>query len=239
MPWSTSQLADLAGVTVKAVRHYHAIGLLAEPERASNGYKRYAVAHLVRVLQIKRLSELGVPLSQVGVLDEGGDHPAAALRLIDAELAATIARLRRVRAELAGVITGGAPADVPAGFDGVAQGLSDADRSMLLVSARILDDGTMDEFRALLRALPRGEAEDAFDALAADATEAEIARTTALVGARADELGPGPSPGLRARRNPSATGAALAEAIAELYNPAQREVLRRLGETVRRPDPAE
>ena len=49
MAWSTRQIADLAGTSVRAVRHYHEVGLLAEPERRSNGYKQYGVAHLVRV----------------------------------------------------------------------------------------------------------------------------------------------------------------------------------------------
>ena len=51
MAWSTRQLAELAGTTVKTVRHYHEIGLLSEPERASNGYKQYRTEHLVRLLQ--------------------------------------------------------------------------------------------------------------------------------------------------------------------------------------------
>ena len=50
MAWSTQQLADLAGSTVKAVRYYHRIGLLAEPERTSNGYKQYDTTHLVRAI---------------------------------------------------------------------------------------------------------------------------------------------------------------------------------------------
>ncbi len=36
-----SQLAAYAGVTVRAVRHYHQIGLLPEPERDASGYRRY------------------------------------------------------------------------------------------------------------------------------------------------------------------------------------------------------
>ncbi|WP_399921406.1 MerR family transcriptional regulator [Streptomyces kanamyceticus] len=47
--WSTGQLAELAGTTTKTVRHYHETGLLDEPERAPNGYKRYGVSHLVRL----------------------------------------------------------------------------------------------------------------------------------------------------------------------------------------------
>jgi DNA-binding transcriptional MerR regulator len=33
-----SQLAAYSGVTVRAVRHYHAKGLLPEPERDDSGY---------------------------------------------------------------------------------------------------------------------------------------------------------------------------------------------------------
>ncbi|MBX0301124.1 MerR family DNA-binding transcriptional regulator [Cryobacterium sp. 1639] len=65
MAWSTRELAELAGTTLKAVRHYHQIGLLDEPGRTSNGYKQYQVAHLVRLLQITRLANLGVPLAQI------------------------------------------------------------------------------------------------------------------------------------------------------------------------------
>ncbi len=35
------QLAEYAGVTVKAVRHYHRRGLLPEPPRDASGYRRY------------------------------------------------------------------------------------------------------------------------------------------------------------------------------------------------------
>lgn len=34
------QLAAYAGVTIKAVRHYHQRGLLAEPPRDASGYRR-------------------------------------------------------------------------------------------------------------------------------------------------------------------------------------------------------
>jgi DNA-binding transcriptional MerR regulator len=68
MAWSTRQLGDLAVTTVKAIRHYHEVGLLEVPERTANGYKQYQVAHLIRLLQIKRLRDLGVPLSQIAAL---------------------------------------------------------------------------------------------------------------------------------------------------------------------------
>src|SRR5204863_5377681 len=40
MAWSTREIAELAGTSLRAVRHYHEVGLLAEPERRANGYKQ-------------------------------------------------------------------------------------------------------------------------------------------------------------------------------------------------------
>lgn len=58
----SKELADLAGVTVRALRHYHQLGLLPEPPRAKNGYREYGAVDLARVLRIKRLSSLGISL---------------------------------------------------------------------------------------------------------------------------------------------------------------------------------
>ena len=46
-----SRLAAYAGVTVRAVRHYHRIGLLAEPERDRSGYRTYGAAAVVRLIR--------------------------------------------------------------------------------------------------------------------------------------------------------------------------------------------
>ena len=62
----SSEVARLAGVTVRALRHYHAIGLLPEPARSDNGYRDYDIDDLVRVLRVKRLASLGFPLERVG-----------------------------------------------------------------------------------------------------------------------------------------------------------------------------
>ncbi|MEW1841154.1 MerR family transcriptional regulator [Nonomuraea angiospora] len=37
----SGELARLAGVTVRALRQYHQVGVLAEPERGGNGYPKY------------------------------------------------------------------------------------------------------------------------------------------------------------------------------------------------------
>jgi len=59
------QLAKLCGVTVRAVRHYHRIGLLAEPDRDAAGYRRHAATAVVDLIRIKVLAESGVPLARV------------------------------------------------------------------------------------------------------------------------------------------------------------------------------
>lgn len=115
MAWSTKQLAELAGTTVKAIRHYHEIGLLEEPHRTSNGYKQYEVRRLVSLLQITRLTDLDMPLAQIGAMRRTDVDPDTALRELDEELQVTIARLSRVRAELSLLLSQQSSADMPAG----------------------------------------------------------------------------------------------------------------------------
>jgi hypothetical protein len=55
------QLAAYAGVTVRAVRHYHQIGLLPEPERDASGYRRYGAKAVVSLIRIRTLANAGVP----------------------------------------------------------------------------------------------------------------------------------------------------------------------------------
>ena len=47
-----------------------------------DGYEQYGVAHLVRLL--RRLAELGFSLPQIADLGDGDEHPAEALRTLDA-----------------------------------------------------------------------------------------------------------------------------------------------------------
>jgi DNA-binding transcriptional MerR regulator len=101
-----SQLAATAGVTVRTVRHYHQVGLLAEPGRDASGYRRYGAQAAVDLIRIRTLADAGVPLARIAALlpAQPADF-AAALTEIDAELARRIDRLtehRRRIAELAG-----------------------------------------------------------------------------------------------------------------------------------------
>lgn len=93
-----SQLAAYAGVTVKAVRHYHAKGLLPEPERDHSGYRRYDAQAVVELIKIRTLADAGVPLSRVrALLAAGEDEFAAAVEEIDRRLRDEIAQRERHR----------------------------------------------------------------------------------------------------------------------------------------------
>ena len=101
------QLASYAGVTVRAVRHYHAKGLLPEPERDHSGYRRYDVASVVELVKIRTLAEAGVPLSRVGeLLRADADEFAQAVAAIDRRLRAEIRERQRHRARIADLAAG-------------------------------------------------------------------------------------------------------------------------------------
>ncbi|BCJ37728.1 hypothetical protein Athai_52310 [Actinocatenispora thailandica] len=101
------ELAAYAGVTVRAVRHYHARGLLPEPERDGSGYRRYDAGAVVELIRIRTLAEAGVPLARVDeLLRADGPSFAAAIAEIDTRLDAEIQRLRRHREHLARLAAG-------------------------------------------------------------------------------------------------------------------------------------
>jgi DNA-binding transcriptional MerR regulator len=102
-----SQLAAYAGVTVRAVRHYHHIGLLPEPERDASGYRRYGAMAVVSLIKIRTLANAGVPLSQIAELLQA--DPAAfaeAIRRIDDQLRDEVERLDTSRKQIAQLAAG-------------------------------------------------------------------------------------------------------------------------------------
>ncbi|NJP66661.1 MerR family transcriptional regulator [Streptomyces sp. ventii] len=246
MAWSTRELAGLADTTVKAIRHYHAIGLLEEPERALNGYKRYGTPHLVRLLQIRRLRELGMSLEAIAGVSGPDDGFADAVRALDADLAAAIERQQAVRAELADLLRHEATADVPAGFEAVASNLSDADRATITVSSQLFSETVAREIRGM--AAIRHELDSEFDDLPPDADErtvADLARRLApLVRDLHERFPSSRDPAAHARGERRAAIATMAQTLADHYNPAQVAVLRELGrllaaERTAEPPPAE
>jgi len=102
-----SQLASYAGVTVRAVRHYHAKGLLPEPERDHSGYRRYDAHAVVELIKIRTLADAGVPLARVRELLGAGDEEfQAAVDDIDRRLRAEIRERQRHRERIAQLAAG-------------------------------------------------------------------------------------------------------------------------------------
>ncbi|SCE97924.1 MerR family transcriptional regulator [Micromonospora mirobrigensis] len=101
------QLASYAGVTVRAVRHYHQVGLLPEPERDASGYRRYGATAVVSLIRIRTLANAGVPLSRIGVLLDADESTFTdAVRRIDSRLRDEIERLETSRRQIAQLAAG-------------------------------------------------------------------------------------------------------------------------------------
>ena len=110
------QVAAYAGVTVRAVRHYHQHGLLAEPARDSSGYRRYDADAAVDLIRIKTLSQAGVPLARIQeLLNAEPEQFTQAIAQIDGALTARINDLTDHRRRLA-QLGGGESLFLPAEF---------------------------------------------------------------------------------------------------------------------------
>ena len=70
-----TQIADLAGTTPRAVRHYHRLGLLEVPPTV-RGRREYGVEHLARLLRIRWLADCGLSLRQVAEILASDPAPA-------------------------------------------------------------------------------------------------------------------------------------------------------------------
>lgn len=102
-----SELANLAGVTPRAIRHYHRVGVLPEPPRRGNGYRNYGPADLIRLTQIRRMQDVGLSLAEIGrLVGEPASDTRSALLALDEELGRQQAELLRRREAIAAVLAG-------------------------------------------------------------------------------------------------------------------------------------
>lgn len=232
MGWSTQELADLAGTTLRTVRHYHDVGLLPSPPRNSNGYKNYGVSHLTLLLRIRRLVELGAPLSEIRHLDladmqhQESDEYTDKLRELDEEAEAAIRRLHAIRAQISHEL-----AVHPQQGSRSLDGLGPADEEFMTVASRILSDESLSAWNTLREQVPGHQALVEFSQLTEDANPDELTdlpdRLAAVVHqlhAEAPELA---SPTFASARGQRFGQQALQVAVAELYNLTQLEVLLR------------
>jgi DNA-binding transcriptional MerR regulator len=107
-------LAERAGVTVRAVRYYESRGLI-HPRRATNGYRTYDDADVRVVREVRALLSLGLTAEQthpfVECLRAGNDRadvcPASlsAYRARIADIDARIGELTALRRQLTGLLT--------------------------------------------------------------------------------------------------------------------------------------
>ena len=159
-----SQLAAYAGVTVRAVRHYHAKGLLPEPVRDHSGYRRYDATAVVELIRIKTLAEAGVPLSRVQeLLTADEEEFAAAIEDIDCRLRAEIRQRQRHRERVAELAAGDRLALPPEAVDYLdrLRNLNVPERAIELErDAWILVAAQIPEQMPALMALKRGQIED-------------------------------------------------------------------------------
>lgn len=101
------ELASYAGVTIRTVRHYHAKGLLPEPERDHSGYRRYDARAVSELIRIRTLADAGVPLARVAqLLGAGEEEFAEAVADIDRRLRAEIRERQRHRRRIAQLAAG-------------------------------------------------------------------------------------------------------------------------------------
>ncbi|GIE28635.1 MerR family transcriptional regulator [Actinoplanes italicus] len=144
------QLAAYAGVTVRAVRHYHQIGLLPEPERDASGYRCYGARAVVSLVKIRTLANAGVPLSQIGqMLEADASTFAEAIQRIDSHLNDEIERLETSREQIAQLTAGDSlalPPEVVSYLDrlreiGASERMVEAERDGWIVVAARWPDG--------------------------------------------------------------------------------------------------
>ncbi|HEY4021549.1 MAG TPA: MerR family DNA-binding protein [Pseudonocardiaceae bacterium] len=118
MPSDTDQLtithlATRVGVRPDTVRYYERIGLLPPAARTSGAHRRYDESVVDRMLFIKGVQRLGLPLAEIrellAVRDTGVCACAPAETLLRQhldEVDAEMRRLAQLRHELAGMLTG-------------------------------------------------------------------------------------------------------------------------------------
>lgn len=102
MQWKVGELAKLTGVSVRALHHYEAIGLLKPAARSEGGHRCYTEAEVERLQRIVSLRELGFSLEDIGqCLDAPGFALASVVALHLARLGEQIARQQALHQRLA------------------------------------------------------------------------------------------------------------------------------------------
>ncbi|MER7000586.1 MerR family transcriptional regulator [Streptomyces sp. NPDC000410] len=241
------EIASLVGVTTRAIRHYHHLGLLPEPERRANGYRDYSLRDVVLLARVRRLTELGLGLDEVRdvLADDAGRELVEVLEELDEDLARQRAELDERRRRLSVLLDqargGRLPAEGPVSPQLAAllanvpevpeSAMAAKDREMLALFDTVMPAEERERFMAGLRTVTEapGAVERAhevyamLDALAdaepADPRVDEAART--LAGLLPDEVA------AQLKGAETMPEGAFVDAFYAEFAPAQAEVVRR------------
>ncbi|MFD2026609.1 MerR family transcriptional regulator [Promicromonospora aerolata] len=143
--------AAFVGTTPRAIRHYHAIGLLPEPERGGDDRRRYGYEDMIRLLWIRKMADAGIALDDIraafadtaSVCADGDHDIAGILERVEETLVAQEAELRRQRTAVQRMRTEGSRMGLLSDFvtsrlKGLPEGsLRQADLDNMLVIERI------------------------------------------------------------------------------------------------------
>ena len=95
--YTVSQLASMAGVSVRTLHHYDHIGLLEPQTRTPAGYRLYGEAEMLRLQQILFFKELDLPLREVrSILHDPNFDQVQALQAHRRMLAGRMERLAQL-----------------------------------------------------------------------------------------------------------------------------------------------
>src|SRR5260370_2130436 len=96
------ELAARTGTTTKTLRFYEQAGLLRQAARTASGYRDYDDTFPVRIQFIRSGQALGLTLAEIRTLvdirDDGRAQCAAAMNLLDDQLADIATRIRNLKA---------------------------------------------------------------------------------------------------------------------------------------------
>ena len=66
--YTVSEVAAMAGVSVRTMHHYHEVGLLRPAHVGENSYRYYGREELLRLQRILIHRELGLPLAEIAAI---------------------------------------------------------------------------------------------------------------------------------------------------------------------------
>src|SRR5690348_8598134 len=119
--WSTAEVARMAGISARALRHYDHVGLLHPAATGRGGLRWYGRPELLRLQHLLLLRELGLGLRDIAAVLDGDADEVEALRRHRARLRSEAGRLLRLAGTVEKTIierTGGTTMDAHEIFEG-------------------------------------------------------------------------------------------------------------------------